>query len=112
MSNHRFELILHHIIIVTIIIRNIIIFFLGHNSTLTHNRIKKLLNKSVHHANKVFGGAEFYGRGMKIYKGIKFKLKGYKIDTGEECEERLKYWIIFFLLGCIIIITSNMLFKG
>lgn len=71
---------------------NILSFFgfAGNNATLAYIRIRRLLDRSVLHANKVFGVAEFYGRGMKIYKGIKFKLKEYKIDNGENCEERIK----------------------
>ena len=63
-------------------------FFVGGNTTTTYYRIKKLIKRSVHHANRIYSMAEFYGRGQNIYRGIKFKLAHYIIDSGEDCEPR------------------------
>ena len=60
----------------------------GGNTTSTYYRIKKLIKRSVHHANRIYALTEFYGRGQNIYRGIKFKLTNYHIDTGEDCEPR------------------------
>ena len=66
------------------------VFLTGGNATSTYYRIKKLIKRSVHHANRIYALTEFYGRGQNIYRGIKFKLTNYHIDTGEDCEPRPK----------------------
>lgn len=58
-----------------------------YNATATYNEIKGLLLRGVDRANEVFSGAEFYGRGTKIHKGISFKLAAYHIDTDQECQD-------------------------
>ena len=59
--------------------------FVGNNVTATYDEIEGLLKKSMAHANQVFSGAEFYGSGTKIHKGISFKLARFHIDSDADC---------------------------
>jgi hypothetical protein len=41
------------------------LLFPGGNTTATYYRIKKLIKKSVYHANRIYSMSEFYGRGQE-----------------------------------------------
>ena len=80
--------------------------FSDYNATATYNEIKGLLLRGVDRANEVFSGAEFYGRGTKIHKGISFKLAAYHIDTDQvKIVARLGHQNLYFGL-----VNSNLFF--
>ena len=82
--------------------------FSDYNATATYNAIKGLLLRGVDRANEVFSGAEFYGRGTKIHKGISFKLAAYHIDTDQvKIVARLGHQNLYFGL-----VNSNLFFNA